>query len=325
MDPEVDPYLGTVRLQLLDACSNGDFKAVQELVERSGTEVDFLGEGHETTPLHNACENCHLDIAILLLDNGAKLDRAKVHGETLLSFACSQQREEGHLEVARLLLDRGAGVDKAASGGVTPLCCACENGHLEMARLLLNKGAEVDKAEDHEFTPLRLACQEGYLEVARLLLDRGADVDKADHRGRTPLFYPCVKGHLQVVKLLLMGGASAVVKADPARPFQADANALLKQWRTTPPARWEAVHRQGCWEYVDAPYGWTPENHAQYPTAFRASVQARISALGILVAMQGPLATFKEAPGPLAEMIATGLHREMGLHRGASAEFSAPS
>jgi ankyrin repeat protein len=220
--------------------------------------VDFLGEGHETTPLHNACENCHLDIAILLLD-GAKLDRAKVHGETLLSFACSQQREEG------------------------------------------------------------------YLEVARLLLDRGADVDKSDHRGRTPLFYPCVKGHLQVVKLLLMGGASAVVKADPARPFQADANALLKQWRTTPPARWEAVHRQGCWEYVDAPYEWTPENHAQYPTAFRASVQARISALGILVAMQGPLATFKEALGPLAEMIATGLHREMGLHRGASAEFSAPS
>ena len=51
-----------------------------------------------------------------------------------------------HVDVARLLLDKGADVNRAAKGGYTPLYIACYHSHVDAARLLLEKNAEVDRA-----------------------------------------------------------------------------------------------------------------------------------------------------------------------------------
>jgi ankyrin repeat protein len=62
-------------------------------------------------------------------------------GYTALIWAA----EKGHLDVAQLLLDRGAAIDKTANTGSTALIEAAKKGHLDVARLLLDRGAELDK------------------------------------------------------------------------------------------------------------------------------------------------------------------------------------
>ena len=61
------------------------------------------------------------------------MNRANEDGVTPLFVACQQ----GHVDVARLLLDNGAEVDR---NGATPLFVACQNGHVDAARLLLEHG-----------------------------------------------------------------------------------------------------------------------------------------------------------------------------------------
>jgi ankyrin repeat protein len=57
--------------------------------------------------------------------------------------------QDGHVEVARLLIEAGADIDKAKDNGVTPLYVASQNGHVEVARLLIEAGADIDKAADN--------------------------------------------------------------------------------------------------------------------------------------------------------------------------------
>ena len=63
----------------------------------------------------------------------------------------------GRVDAARLVLDKGAKVDRADKWGQTPLFIACYNSHVDAARLLLDKGAEVDRANKDGKTPWIIA------------------------------------------------------------------------------------------------------------------------------------------------------------------------
>ena len=54
---------------------------------------------------------------------------------------------QGFPEVARLLLEKGADVNKARNNGVTPLGKASSQGFLEVARLLLGHHADANEAK----------------------------------------------------------------------------------------------------------------------------------------------------------------------------------
>ena len=77
------------------------------------------------TPLFVACYNGNLDIAKMLVKNGADINRADIYGETALLVAI----ERGHLDVARLLMDHGA-ANTVAHDGRSPLSIATQRGIL---------------------------------------------------------------------------------------------------------------------------------------------------------------------------------------------------
>ena len=66
-----------------------------------------------------------------MLEKGAAADRARDNGATPLLLACLQ----GHVDVARLLLEKGADVNRAMVG-TTPLDIAKSKGHEALVALL---------------------------------------------------------------------------------------------------------------------------------------------------------------------------------------------
>jgi len=118
--------------------------------------------------LFAACESDNTNKILLLIKQGVNVNGTVNNGMTPLYIAC----HNGHVDVARMLLDKGAEVDRAETrGGWTPLHAACGNGHVDVALLLLEKGAEVNRASKYGNTPLAIARKKGYLTIVSMLED----------------------------------------------------------------------------------------------------------------------------------------------------------
>ena len=73
-----------------------------------------------------------------LIADGADSNRLDVHDWTALLVASIKS----HVEIAAVLLEHGADVNKALRDGKTPMSIACFNGNLTMGQLLSSYGAE---------------------------------------------------------------------------------------------------------------------------------------------------------------------------------------
>lgn len=74
----------------------------------------------------------------------------KKAGHTALHITGSN----GELEIAKVLLRNGADVHKLSKANKSALHLACQNGHLALAELLLGYGSNVDGKDIFEMTPL---------------------------------------------------------------------------------------------------------------------------------------------------------------------------
>ena len=163
------------------------------------------------TPLCYATMGGNRAIVELLISRGATI---APHSERLLDYAVS----EDHVEIAKLLLENGADPDKAprildddsemrnllkAFGvppkdinaknhmGWPPLVYACrgDNGeHPNAIFGLLALGADIDVQNYKGKTGLHCAAKAGFLKVINLLIEKGATIDATDNDGETPLF-----------------------------------------------------------------------------------------------------------------------------------------
>ena len=80
----------------------------------------------------------------------------------------------GYLQMAELLLNNGAEVDKANIYGVTPLILASALGRLEVVNLLIEHQADVHLKNDDGKTALHYARREGYTAIEKALRKAGA-------------------------------------------------------------------------------------------------------------------------------------------------------
>lgn len=142
------------------------------------------------------------DEVVRLIQEGASVNES-IYPITPLCLAA----KHGNLEMATLLLKEGANIDQARLDHSTPLYIATKRGHLEMVKLLLEKGANINQADDLDKTPLYIASKNGHLKIVEALLQKGADINQADYYGETPLFSAAINGHLGVVNALLKANA----------------------------------------------------------------------------------------------------------------------
>ncbi|XP_061569232.1 ankyrin-2 isoform X1 [Cololabis saira] len=147
----------------------------------------------------------HLNIVLLLLQNGASPDVRNIRGETALHMAA----RAGQMEVVRCLLRNGALVDAMAREDQTPLHIASRLGKTDIVQLLLQHMAHPDAATTNGYTPLHISAREGQVETAAILLEAGASHSLATKKGFTPLHVAAKYGSLDVAKLLLQRKAAA--------------------------------------------------------------------------------------------------------------------
>lgn len=165
------------------------------------------------TPLHEAAQAGHIDIANQLLQNHADVQARSESGATPFYLAIAA----GHLDMARLLLARGAKIQQPLHNGQAPLHAACRNGHLNALEWLLQQpglrlrnGVPMDapyplnEPGEDGASALQWACGSGRTDiVAFLLAHKGLELNRADAHGTTPLHTACQKGPFDSVLLLL--------------------------------------------------------------------------------------------------------------------------
>ncbi|RXG61147.1 BCL-6 corepressor [Armadillidium vulgare] len=98
-----------------------------------------INKGLGETVLHKAARLQYHDVVIYCLESSDFNVNAKDNaGYTPLHEACNR----GHLDIAQALCAHHAHVNASGFGGMRPLHEAIENGHIELARLLLAYGAD---------------------------------------------------------------------------------------------------------------------------------------------------------------------------------------
>ncbi|KAF5604900.1 26s proteasome subunit p28 [Fusarium pseudoanthophilum] len=92
-------------------------------------------------------------------------------GQTALHFVASKK----NLDIARVLIDNGASTRVRDRRGQYPIHRAAAVGSVPMVTLLLKNRSPLNPADNEGFTPLHHAIAEGHGDTAVVLLKEGAD------------------------------------------------------------------------------------------------------------------------------------------------------
>jgi ankyrin repeat protein len=179
---------------LMEACEHSLIDMIQLLLIKHA-DINKRIPGY-TSPLGFICKSGDIEIANLLIQNGALLTPDH------LSLATAN----GHLELISLFLDSGIDVNSINASGYTPLMYACGRGRLETVQLLLSKGADVNLIGEGLDSPLKKSVKSNNLELVHLLIEKGADVNRIVNK-RTALTDACNVGNIDIVRLLLDNNA----------------------------------------------------------------------------------------------------------------------
>ena len=110
----------------------------------------------------------HAEVVRLLLEHWMweySADGRDDYGTTALMYAAAA----GDLEMARLLLENGAPINAQTDVGTTALMFAAAFGHVEVVRFLVENGADIHIQNGYNYTALSLAEERGHQEVVDFL------------------------------------------------------------------------------------------------------------------------------------------------------------
>ncbi|MEA5077794.1 MAG: ankyrin repeat domain-containing protein [Anaerolineaceae bacterium] len=171
-EPDIAEFLASVRreLNIFEAAALGNTERLGLILAEHPKELNkFSGDGFQALGL--AAFFSQADAARILIEAGAEVDTPSQNSfnvTPLHSAAAS-----GNVEIAGLLLENGANANSRQQGGFTPLHSAAQNGQIEMALLLLEHGADAKAVNEAGVNALGLAESNGRSEMVELLKARG--------------------------------------------------------------------------------------------------------------------------------------------------------
>uniref|UniRef100_A0A7N8YPC6 Palmitoyltransferase n=1 Tax=Mastacembelus armatus TaxID=205130 RepID=A0A7N8YPC6_9TELE len=166
------------------AAINNRSELIQYFISK-GAIVDQLGGDLNSTPLHWAIRQGHLQMVIQLMRYGADPTIADGEGYRALHLSILFQ----HMAIAAYLMAKGQEVDGPDCNGQTPLMLAAQKiiGP-EPTNFLIKNNASVSAVDKvNRNTPLHCAVLAGNVDAAHILLEAGASVDAENINGHTPI------------------------------------------------------------------------------------------------------------------------------------------
>jgi ankyrin repeat protein len=149
------------------AMASCSFAVSKLLLEKGAGVNETRKEG--SSPLHIAVERCDKTMVELLISKGAKIDAQIPHGQMSGQTPLYRAASKNLLDMAALLLSEGANPSISNKDGDTPLHVAAAYGYKSMVELLLSKGANPSAKSKDGTTPAQFARQQGHPDIAQLL------------------------------------------------------------------------------------------------------------------------------------------------------------
>jgi hypothetical protein len=144
--------------QLHHCAINGLTTSVKSLLSIRNINVNVKNDWNGSTPLHYAAANGHIEIARLLLQNGADVDVKNNNGYTPLHWAA----EQDNVDILHFLVENGADLEAQSNSGRRALHSAAFNGDLPFIQELISRyHVDINARDNYRRTPLRLA-RHGY-------------------------------------------------------------------------------------------------------------------------------------------------------------------
>ena len=185
------------------------------------------------TPLHWAAGGNAVDVADLLINEGADVNGRNDTGDTPLHFAA----QSNSVDVAKLLISKGADVNVQDRNGGTPLHLSIDTmslhelsdddvtryqGAFAVSAFLISKGADVNAKRNDGDTALHAAVSFDAVQTAQLLISNGADVNgKSRFDEKTLLCEAILNDKSEIASVLKQAGAVA----ERGRPYPVDDSA----------------------------------------------------------------------------------------------------
>lgn len=185
---------------------------VVELLVRYGADTNASPPNNNTTPLGHAAEGDYPEVAQLLIDNHAEVNKADRSGRTALMRAT----RHGHAAVARILLANGADMYKKPEGyDMSPFEEALRriSGYGLVAHAFLENNADVNRRDANTDTPIIRCAVEGAALAASILIAYGADINATNTHGNTALMAALRAGNVPYAKVLLEQGADVGIRS----------------------------------------------------------------------------------------------------------------
>jgi len=187
--------------EFISAVKKNDTRKVIQFIN-DGMDVNIVDEKNGWTPLHYASSKGFDEIAKILIENGADIDKRDYKGRTPLHIAAKM----GSVKVAKVLLDYGADPEAKDGEGRRPIDYSLENQRKSLVILL----TEILPEEEQEKENLFIAVKNCDLKKTKKLLKK-VDVNIRDNNYRTPIFYAVRNCKPQFIKYLISRGAKVNV------------------------------------------------------------------------------------------------------------------
>jgi ankyrin repeat protein len=159
----------------------------------------------EMPAVNFAYENGQADIAAMLIEKEADINRTNNKGESLIHLAVMKN----DVKFITKLLGMNVNASKQDSEGRTPLLLAVEKNKRQAAMLLIEKGQDIKSVDIKGRTILHhLASQNNASDLIKKAIEAGIDVNSKDGSEKSPIFYSVSGNRQDNYKLLVEKGAS---------------------------------------------------------------------------------------------------------------------